>query len=89
MRKLHLGKILTVVLLSSVLTAPSYAGVWETQCAGCHNGQLAPSKNQLKAKLKTPEKFVEAAQKTSSPMMNAFRKNKKVLEIAAKEIFGK
>ena len=89
MRKLSLGKMLAVVLLSSILMTPSYAGVWEVQCAGCHNGQLAPSKNQLKAKFKNPKKFVEAAQKTSSPMMNAFKNNKKVLENAAKEIFGK
>jgi len=67
------------------LSVSSFAGVWETQCAGCHNGQLAPSKAQLKAKFKTAKDFIDAGRKTSNPMMVSFKG--KVLEDAAKELY--
>lgn len=79
------------VLTAAVLTLLSplaHAGVWETQCAGCHNGSLAPSKAQLKAKFKTAKDFVSAAKKSNNPMM-ATVKNTKAINEAAKEIFKK
>ncbi len=82
-------KVLGALAVAALLAAPASAGVWETQCAGCHNGSMAPSKAQLKAKLKNPKAFVEAALKSNNPMMAAFKSNKAALEAAAKEIFGK
>jgi len=82
-------KVLGALAVVALLAAPASAGVWETQCAGCHNGSMAPSKAQLKAKFKNSKAFVEAALKTNNPMMAAFKSNKAALEAAAKEIFGK
>jgi len=82
-------KKVLVALAVAALATPAVAGTWEAQCAGCHNGSMAPSKEQLKAKLKTPEKFVKAAKSTNNPMMAAFKNNVQALQAAAKEIFGK
>ncbi|RUM89517.1 MAG: hypothetical protein DSZ25_00520 [Thermovibrio sp.] len=82
-------KVLGALTLTALFAVPASAGVWETQCAGCHNGSLAPSKAQLKAKLKNPQKFIEAAKKSTNPMMAAVKNNDAALKAAAKEIFGK
>jgi len=79
-------KVLLVVLLGCLLSAPSYASVWQTQCAGCHNGSLAPSKTQLKAKYSKNE-FVKRALESSNPMMSAFKNNKDVIQKAADELY--
>ncbi|ADU96399.1 hypothetical protein [Thermovibrio ammonificans] len=83
--KRFLGAMAVVALLA----APASAGVWESQCASCHNGSLAPSAAQLKAKFKTPQAFVKAAQTTSNPMMAAVKGNVAALKAAAKELYGK
>ena len=84
------GKALIVAgLIAAAGMTPAVAGVWETQCAGCHNGSMAPSKTQLRAKLKDAKAFVEAAKKTTNPMMAAFKNNEAALKQAAKEIYGK
>ncbi len=80
-------KVLGALALASLLAVPASAGVWETQCAGCHNGSLAPSKAQLKAKFKNAKAFVEAAKKSPNPMMAPFKSNVKAVEDAAKELY--
>ncbi len=82
-------KIFGALTLAVLFSLPASAGVWETQCAGCHNGSLAPSKAQLKAKLKSPQKFIEAAKRSTNPMMAAIKNNDSALKAAAKEVFGK
>jgi len=82
-------KVLGALAVVALLAAPASAGVWETQCAGCHNGSMAPSKAQLKAKFKNAKAFIAAAEKSTNPMMAAIKGNKAALEAAAKEIFGK
>ena len=82
-------KVLGALAVVALMAVPASAGVWETQCAGCHNGSMAPSKAQLKAKFKNAKAFVDAGLKSNNPMMAAFKNNKKALEDAAKEIFGK
>ncbi len=82
-------KILVALTVAAAMSAPAMAGVWESQCAGCHNGGLAPSKAQLKAKFKTPKALVNAAKNSNNPMMAAFKSNVQALKDAAKEIYGK
>ncbi len=81
-------KVLTLIA-AVALTTPAFAGVWETQCVGCHNGSVAPSKAQLKKKFKNSKAFIAAAKKTNNPMMAAVKNNDAALKAAAKEIFGK
>jgi len=84
------GKALIVAgLIAAAGITPAMAGVWETQCIGCHNGSLAPSKAQLKAKFKDADALVKAAEKSKNPMMRPFTDKKQVLKQAAEEIFGK
>jgi hypothetical protein len=80
-------RILGAFVLAALFALPASAGVWESQCASCHNGGLAPSKEQLKAKFKTAQEFVNAAKNSSNPMMAAFKSNVKALEDAAKELY--
>jgi len=82
-------KVLGALAVVALMVAPASAGVWETQCAGCHNGSLAPSKAQLKAKLKNAKAFIAAAKKSTNPMMAAVKNNDAALKAAAKEVFGK
>jgi len=80
-------KVLGALALAALFAVPASAGVWQAQCAGCHNGQLAPSAEQMKAKYKSPKEFVEAAKKSTNPMMAAFKSKVDVLEKAAKELY--
>ena len=80
-------KVLVAFAVAAAFSAPAVAGVWQAQCAGCHNGAIAPSVQKLKAKLKTPKAFVEAAQKSNNPMMAAIKNNIQALKDAAREIY--
>jgi hypothetical protein len=82
-------KVLMALTVAAAMSVPAVAGVWGSQCAGCHNGAMAPSVEQLKAKFKTPDAFVKAAEKSTNPMMAAFKGNVQALKDAAKEIYGK
>jgi aerobic-type carbon monoxide dehydrogenase small subunit (CoxS/CutS family) len=83
-------KVLVAFAVAAAFSTPVLAGgVWQAQCSGCHNGAIAPSKQQLKAKLKTSKAFVDAAQKSNNPMMAAIKNNVQALKDAAKEIYGK
>ena len=82
-------KFAVLTAVAVMFGGQAIAGVWETQCAGCHNGALAPKKEDLKAKIKTATEFVEKAKKTNNPMMAPFKNNDQLLQQAAKEIYGK
>jgi hypothetical protein len=55
-------------------------------CAGCHNGTVAPSKDQFLAKFKTADAMVKAAQATTSPMMARIKQDTDGLKAAADEL---
>ncbi|WP_456457029.1 hypothetical protein [Thermovibrio sp.] len=80
-------KIFGALAVVALFALPASAGVWQAQCAGCHNGSLAPSASQLKAKFKNAKAFVEAAKKTNNPMMAAVKNKVNLLEQAAKELY--
>ena len=52
-------------------------------CAGCHNGMMAPNKDDLIAKYKTTEELIKGAQASESPMMATIKENIEGLEAAA------
>jgi hypothetical protein len=80
-------KVLGALALAALFAVPASAGVWQTSCAGCHNGSLAPSAAQLKAKFKTAKAFIEAAKKSTNPMMAAIKNKPALIEKAAKELY--
>lgn len=82
-------KVLLTFAAAIATTTVAFAGVWETQCVGCHNGTLAPSKQQLEAKFKNAKEFIKAAKKSNNPMMTAIKNNDTALKQAAKELFSK
>jgi len=79
-------KVLGALALVALFAVPASAGAWQ-ECARCHNGSLAPSGEQMKAKYKTPKEFVEAAKKSTHPMMAAYKTKVDLLEKAAKELY--
>jgi len=80
-------KIFGALALTALFALPASAGVWQAQCSGCHNGSLAPSASQLKAKFKNAKAFVEAAKKSNNPMMAAVKGKVNLLKQAAKELY--
>jgi len=58
-----------ILLAVFVFPFTSLAGVWDTSCAGCHNGRSAYSKERLLAKYKTKNAFIRAAKTTRNPAM--------------------
>ncbi len=80
-------KVFGALALTALFALPASAGVWQTQCAGCHNGSLAPSASQLKAKFKNAKAFIEAAKKTNNPMMASIKTKTNLLKQAAKELY--
>jgi len=62
-----------------------FAAAWD-KCKGCHNGNLAPDEKTLKDKYPTVSKIVEAAKQSSSPLMNSFKEDEKLLKEAAQDI---
>ncbi len=89
-------KLLMLVAAVAIASTPAFAGTWEDNCAGCHNGQMPsssgkpiPSKDQLKAKFNSVQEFVNAAKNSSDPMMAPFKTQDATLQAAAKEVLGK
>jgi len=78
MKKLLLA--LSVFLVSG---ATAEAGTWETTCAGCHNGVVAPSKKTLLKKFKTKREFMEAVRKAvqSGKMPRGFGFGRAAMEL--------
>lgn len=52
-------------------------------CGGCHNGMMAPNKENLIAKYKTVEGLIQGAQASESPMMAKIKEDIAGLEAAA------
>jgi len=52
-------------------------------CSGCHNGMMAPTKEDLIAKYKTVEGLINGAQASDNPMMAQIKKNIDGLKAAA------
>ncbi|TCK03378.1 hypothetical protein [Phorcysia thermohydrogeniphila] len=83
-------KVIVGLAVFAALTAQASAGVWESNCAGCHNGSVAQSTAEvLKKKFKTKQEFINAAKNTTNPMMAGIKANPQLIEEAAKELYGK
>jgi len=52
-------------------------------CSGCHNGMMAPNKDDLIAKYKTIDGLVNGAQASESTMMSQIKQNIDGLKAAA------
>ena len=52
-------------------------------CGGCHNGMMAPNKEDLIAKYKTMDELIKGAQASESPMMTQIKENVDGLKAAA------
>jgi len=70
-------KTLTAFVLAFILGAPAYAGLWETKCASCHNGAVAPSKKSLLEKYKTPRCLYVCRQESSMKLLKKEKGKKK------------
>jgi hypothetical protein len=79
-------KTLTAFVLAFILGAPAYAGLWETKCASCHNGAVAPSKKSLLEKYKTPDAFMSAVRKA---VLNGKMSRGLGYRFVAKELYGR
>ena len=82
--------LLYVLLVTGLCTAfitGAYATEWD-RCKTCHDGTIAPSKNELKSRFKTAAFFVKAAQDKDTPMMGPLKlpKNEPILYAVAEEL---
>jgi hypothetical protein len=55
-------------------------------CGGCHNGSMAPNKEELLAKYTNVDALIKGAQASDSPMMGQIKKNIDGLKAAATAI---
>ncbi|RMD58583.1 MAG: hypothetical protein D6828_02610 [Nitrospirae bacterium] len=64
-----------------------FAAEWD-RCKTCHDGKIAPSKEELLRRFKTAAFFVKAAQSKDTPLMAPFKlpKNEPILYAVAEEI---
>ncbi|ADU97120.1 cytochrome-c peroxidase [Thermovibrio ammonificans] len=78
-------RLLAALTISLLSATASFAGVWETNCSGCHNGTVAPSKEQLLKKFHTKQEFMAAVRKMvqAGKMPPGLRYG-----MAARELFG-
>ena len=61
------------------------AGGWAV-CNGCHNGAMAPNKEELLAKYTSTEALIKGAQASNSPMMAQIKEDIDGLKEAAAEL---
>jgi hypothetical protein len=61
------------------------AGGWSV-CNGCHNGAMAPSKEDLLAKYTSMEALIKGARASESPMMYRIKEDIDGLKAAAAEL---
>ncbi len=59
-------RFLVASLIIAVFTLPAYAGLWENNCASCHNGKIAPTKETILQKYKTINQFMAAVRNAVS-----------------------
>ena len=55
-------------------------------CGGCHNGSMAPNKEELLAKYTSVDALIKGAQASDNPMMGQMKKNIDGLKAAATAI---
>ena len=55
-------------------------------CGGCHNGSMAPNKEELLAKYTSVDALIKGAQASDNPMMGQMKKNIDNLKAAATAI---
>ncbi len=55
-------------------------------CGGCHNGMMAPKKEELLAKYTSVDALIQGAQTSDSPMMAQIKENIDGLKAAAAAI---
>ncbi|MEO2065632.1 MAG: cytochrome-c peroxidase [Desulfurobacteriaceae bacterium] len=84
-------KLLTVLTGVLLVGSSASAGVWETNCAGCHNGVLAPKKEKLLKKYETSSEFISAARKAvrEGKMPRGLGIRRAALELYGKSSTGK
>lgn len=68
-----------------VLGTSAHAGVWESNCASCHNGAVAPTKEELLKKYPTKKAFMDAVRRT---VQQGKMPRGLGYGMAAKELFG-
>lgn len=83
MKKLLLA--MTTLALVALMPSSSFAGEADT-CKGCHNGSVAPSVADLKAKFKTADDLVAGAKASTNPMMAPIQGDEAKLKAAAAEL---
>ena len=59
-------RFLVTSVLIAIFTLPAYAGLWEDNCASCHNGKVAPSRETILQKYKTINQFMTAVRNAVS-----------------------
>ena len=60
----------------------AHADGWAV-CGGCHNGMMAPNKDDLLVKYKTVEELIKGAQASENPMMGKIKEDIEGLKAAA------
>lgn len=83
-------KVYTFTLFTLLITAYAiqvFAGEWD-RCKTCHDGTIAPSKEELIRRYKTAAFFVKAAQSKDTPLMKPLQlpKNESILYAVADEL---
>jgi len=54
-----------------------------SMCGGCHNGAMAPNKDELMVKYTSTDALIKAAQDSDNPMMGKIKQNIDGLKAAA------
>jgi hypothetical protein len=70
--------IFSIGCIGSVAQADGWS-----MCGSCHNGMIAPNKDNLIAKYKTMEGLIQGAQASDNPMMAKIKENIDGLKAAA------
>jgi hypothetical protein len=83
-RGMTLAFFITFLLLVAIQV---FAGEWD-RCKTCHDGTIAPSKEELMRRYKTAAFFVKAAQSKDTPLMKPLQlsKNEQILYTVADEL---
>lgn len=79
-----------VVFLGAVLLAASFttASMAIPNCNSCHNGAVAPSVEQLKAKFTTVDELVAAAKASENAMMKPVQGDDEALKTAVEKLMA-
>jgi len=69
-----------------LFAAPAFGSMWEAKCSSCHNGKVAPKKESILRKFKTPEEFMTAVRKA---VLSGKMPRHLGYGIVAKELYGR